>query len=126
MPCRGNQQELELLPELEALIDSDGEFEDDPSDLFSEVEAGAASFDSLSESELEEEVDRRSRKYVRWAQHALNDLIGAGLTVDGISGRKTRSAIRRFQRQARITADGVVGSQTEAAHVASWAGAPSA
>ncbi len=122
MPCRGNQQELELLPELEALIDSDGEFEDDPSVLFSEFESGLGQSARPFESELEEEVDRRSSEYVEWLQRSLNGLIGAGLVVDGDFGRRTRHAVRRFQRQAGITIDGKVGSQTEAALIR--AGAP--
>ena len=125
MLCGCKQQELALLPELEALVDSGDDFEDDTSDLFSNDEADAGPFDSLLESELEEEVDRRSREYVRWVQRSLNNLIGARLALDGISGRKTRSAVRRFQRQARITADGAVGSQTEAALIRAGADPPS-
>lgn len=33
-------------------------------------------------------------------------------TVDGIFGSRTESAVRAFQRSRRITADGIVGSQT--------------
>ena len=80
MLCGCKQQELALLPELEALVDSGDDFEDDTSDLFSNDEADAGPFDSLLESELEEEVDRRSREYVRWVQRSLNPDFPDGLT----------------------------------------------
>ena len=50
--------------------------------------------------------------------------MGAGLAVDGAAGRKTRSAIRRFQRQKKLKADGVVGPRTEAALRAAGADPP--
>ena len=67
-------------------------------------------------------VDRRTPEYVRWLQEALNRVVGARLTVDGRSGPATRAAIRTFQQRHGLTADGVVGPQTERALVA--AGAP--
>jgi peptidoglycan hydrolase-like protein with peptidoglycan-binding domain len=38
-----------------------------------------------------------------------------GLSTDGVFGPKTRDGVMRFQRQARITADGIAGPQTQAA-----------
>lgn len=81
-------------------------------------------FDSSLEMEWLGEVNRRSAAYVRWVQQALNRIVGAGLAVDGISGRQTRAAVRRFQRQAGLQTDGVVGARTERALVAAGAGAP--
>lgn len=70
------------------------------------------------------EVNRRSREYVCWLQRSLNRLISAGLVVDGISGSRTRAAVRSFQRRAGIGVDGVVGPVTERALVQAGAGTP--
>jgi hypothetical protein len=72
----------------------------------------------------EGQVDRQSHSYIRWVQQALNKIMGQKLTVDGISGPKTRSAVRDFQRQQGLTVDGIVGPNTEAALVAAGAGRP--
>jgi len=50
-----------------------------------------------------------------WLQTALNDLIDAGLIVDGSYGRLTRAAVREFQIAVGITVDGLAGPQTFAA-----------
>jgi peptidoglycan hydrolase-like protein with peptidoglycan-binding domain len=82
-------------------------------------------FDELEwEQEEEGEVNRSSRDYVRWVQNALNQLLGLRLAVDGVKGAQTRSAIRSFQQRVNLTADGVVGSKTEAALIAAGAGQP--
>ena len=95
---------LTLIRELEELLDADvpqrSDFEID-----SPFEAAP------SAQSLEEEVKRNSRTYVRWVQQSLNNIIGAKLTIDGISGPKTRAAVRRFQQRARIRIDGIMGSQ---------------
>lgn len=49
---------------------------------------------------------------VRELQKALNACRGAGLTVDGIYGSATRTAVRNVQRAYGITADGVYGPVT--------------
>lgn len=72
----------------------------------------------------ESNPDRHSRDYIRWVQRSLNQLIGAGLAVDGIQGPLTRSAIRTFQSQNSLTVDGIVGPQTEAALIAAGASPP--
>jgi hypothetical protein len=76
------------------------------------------------EQEWEGEVNRSSREYIMWVQRALNRLLGLQLAVDGISGTHTRSAVRSFQQQRRLTVDGIVGPQTEAALIAAGAGNP--
>jgi len=49
-------------------------------------------------------------------QQALNYLgANPALTVDGILGPRTRSAVRAFQRANRLTVDGVIGPRTIAA-----------
>ena len=75
-------------------------------------------------AEPKNQVARKSRDYVRWVQRSLNKIMGLRLVVDGISGRNTRSAIRKFQRQQRLTADGIVGSRTERALIAAGSDPP--
>src|SRR5690606_11026201 len=67
----------------------------------------------LLDAELEEEVNRSSRDYVRWVQSALNRILGLGLDVDGVSGPMTRAALRSFQSRMGLEVDGVVGPNTE-------------
>ncbi|MGE5527412.1 MAG: S8 family serine peptidase [Methanosarcina sp.] len=64
-----------------------------------------------------EAVDRHSRAYVRWYQHALNQVDAAGLKEDGIVGPLTRAAVRRYQERKHLQVDGIVGPETEAALV---------
>jgi outer membrane protein OmpA-like peptidoglycan-associated protein len=70
------------------------------------------------------EVNRSSADYVRWVQQSLNQMLGLRLAVDGIAGPQTRSAIRSFQQQRGLTADGIVGPLTEAALIAAGASPP--
>lgn len=67
----------------------------------------------LAAEDWENEVNRHSRVYVQWVQRSLNKVLGTRLSVDGISGSKTRSAIRTFQKLFSLNVDGVVGPQTE-------------
>lgn len=108
-------------------FDTDLEF-DDTLELFSEYEEeyfdDDLEFDEEMEwfdSKPEEEVNRRSRSYIRWVQRSLNQILGIRLVVDGIRGPRTRGAIRSFQRWAGIKSDGIVGPQTERALVAAGA-----
>src|SRR5262245_17943490 len=57
------------------------------------------------------EVNRGSTEYVRCVQSSLNQLLGTRLAVDGIIGPQTQSAIRSFQQQQRLVADGIVGKK---------------
>ena len=61
---------------------------------------------------------------VRWLQATLNQLIGAGLAVDGIAGRATREAVRSFQTRSNLAQDGIAGPQTVAALRAALAAGP--
>ncbi|EXG82333.1 putative peptidoglycan-binding domain-containing protein [Cryptosporangium arvum DSM 44712] len=56
---------------------------------------------------------------VRALQDSLNRCHGAGLTVDGIYGARTATAVRNVQRGANIAQDGVYGPQTRNAML--WA-----
>lgn len=49
---------------------------------------------------------------VRQLQAALNNAITAGLVEDGIFGAKTQTAVRDYQRQNKLTVDGIAGRQT--------------
>ena len=51
---------------------------------------------------------------VKLLQRRLN-ILGAQLTVDGIWGVKTDTAVRNYQYHAGLTVDGVVGPKTQAA-----------
>jgi phosphatidylserine/phosphatidylglycerophosphate/cardiolipin synthase-like enzyme/outer membrane protein OmpA-like peptidoglycan-associated protein len=52
---------------------------------------------------------------VRWLQSALNQLLNAGLAVDGVPGPATRAAVRNFQTTNGLAADGIAGPATVAA-----------
>jgi outer membrane protein OmpA-like peptidoglycan-associated protein len=64
---------------------------------------------------LEFESSYTTTAYVRWLQQALNQILGLRLTVDGVNGPQTRSAIRRFQQRQGLTVDGIVGPETDTA-----------
>lgn len=51
--------------------------------------------------------------YNAWVQESLNYLQGSGLAVDGIIGPATRAAIMQFQTTWQITADGIIGPETD-------------
>lgn len=78
---------------------------------------------AIWESFGERENPRSSRAYIAWVQRSLNQIMRAGLAVDGIAGPRTRAAVRDFQRRTGLQVDGIVGPQTEAALVA-WVGSP--
>ncbi|UCF95684.1 MAG: peptidoglycan-binding protein [Desulfobacterales bacterium] len=53
------------------------------------------------------------KKAVRWLQESLNKILGSRLSVDGITGEKTREAVKAFQRKYGLQVDGVAGPITE-------------
>ncbi|MBW3602274.1 MAG: peptidoglycan-binding protein, partial [Actinobacteria bacterium] len=64
---------------------------------------------------------------VRDLQARLNEVQDSGLAVDGIFGRRTRAAVRAFQRAHSLGVDGIVGARTwEALGAAQSAAAPAA
>jgi peptidoglycan hydrolase-like protein with peptidoglycan-binding domain len=60
-------------------------------------------------------------EYVRWIQHALNQIMGLQLPVDGTMGPEVRNAIRSFQQQQGLPVDGIVGPDTQQALIAARA-----
>lgn len=58
---------------------------------------------------------------VKEVQSALNKLIAAGLSVDGIFGPRTEAAVKTYQRGEGLVADGIVGPKTWAAIEADYA-----
>jgi hypothetical protein len=89
------------------------EFEEEFWDSFRDLFSGS-----------EGQVDRKSREYIKWVQKVLNKILGLQLTVDGISGPKTRSAVRSFQERYGLAVDGIVGENTEKALIQNGAGQP--
>ena len=75
--------------------------------------------ESLADDPHSAATNRHSRAYIAWVQASLNAITHAGLVVDGISGARTRAAVRAFQQSHALTQDGIVGPQTEAALLAS-------
>lgn len=55
---------------------------------------------------------------VKALQNALNSLGYGNLAVDGIMGSKTVAALKRFQKDSGISADGIVGTNTRNAFAA--------
>lgn len=49
---------------------------------------------------------------VKWIQACLNELMNVGITVDGIYGSQTETAVKAFQQANGLTADGIVGTNT--------------
>jgi peptidoglycan hydrolase-like protein with peptidoglycan-binding domain len=62
--------------------------------------------------------DPRDRAYVAWLQGWLNQLMQPRLTVDGQIGRQAQAAVRAFQARQSLPVDGVVGPRTERALIA--------
>lgn len=94
-------------------------------DSYSELDGEFGEFDTeIAEEEWEAEINRKSPDYIRWVQSSLNKIMGLRLAVDGIIGTQTRSTIRSFQQRRGLTADGIVGPQTERALIAAGASPP--
>jgi len=49
---------------------------------------------------------------IAWLQEALAEILGRKLPIDGVFGPQTREAVREFQRQYGLQADGVAGPIT--------------
>jgi hypothetical protein len=55
---------------------------------------------------------RSKGKYVTMLQERLNTRLRLNLSVDGVFGRNTRNAVKKFQKNFAIKQDGVVGKVT--------------
>ena len=69
--------------------------------------AAAASYSTVRKGSKGEDV--------KTLQTMLNAVDNAGLTVDGIFGSGTLTAVKKFQKANGLTADGIVGAKTWAA-----------
>jgi hypothetical protein len=97
---------------------------EEPVEFYSELDNAEESFTTDFAETWQGELSRKGSDYIRWVQESLNKILGLRLAIDGIMGAQTRSAIRSFQKQAGLSADGRVGEKTEAAMIAKGAGAP--
>ena len=61
---------------------------------------------------IKEKRSRKDKERVKELQACLKNAGFYKGEVDGVKGRKTRSAIRKFQSANDLTADGVVGKRT--------------
>lgn len=57
---------------------------------------------------------------VKWVQKFANDIMGAGISVDGVAGNQTVYAIKVFQQQNGLNADAMAGTQTIAKMLSTW------
>lgn len=57
--------------------------------------------------------DARSPEYLRWVQRTLNEVMGLRLTLNGLDGPATRSAVRDFQARYGLPVSGIVETDTE-------------
>ena len=55
---------------------------------------------------------RTNKIGIQWLQKALNEYQGAGLTLDGSYGPATKAAVKEFQQNAGLSADGDAGVDT--------------
>jgi len=61
---------------------------------------------------IKQKRSRKDKEHIREIQSCLKNAGFYKGEVDGVKGRKTRSAIRKFQDANGLTADGVVGKRT--------------
>lgn len=92
--------------------------------LHDEMEVREAVEEALNGPGMRKAADRNSRDYTRWVQQSLNRTMGVHLAVDGIAGKKTRAALRSFQRRNRLPATGQLNTSTERALIVAGATPP--
>lgn len=97
---------------------------EEPFEAYSEQDEEIGLWNTGFKSDLESEINRKSRDYIRWVQSSLNKILGLRLRVDGMAGQQTRSAIRSFQQMKGLKVDGIVGPQTEKALIIAGANPP--
>ena len=100
--------------------DSDGHFvhidtRPTKSFWFGHAQAYRSTFGGGNETDLDELLNRGdSGDRVKKLQQDLKEL-GYSISVDGKFGAKTEETVKKFQRDFSLTADGIVGKNTEAA-----------
>src|SRR6056300_1656772 len=65
--------------------------------------------------EIENKVIQKSSEALKTSQQKLKELNLYSGPIDGISGTKTKNAIKEFQKKAGLSVDGVLGPNTLAA-----------
>ena len=65
-----------------------------------------------AQNEFEFERSSRKRRMIRNVQRKLNKVLGTRLTIDGIIGRYTRRALRRFQKSVGLRRTGRLTKRT--------------
>ncbi len=76
---------------------------------------GAALSAAAFEAEAKNIVKGDTKENIRIVQQRLKDLGYYKSVVDGIWGTKTRTAVKTFQKNKGLVADGIVGAKTEKA-----------
>src|SRR5262245_15308562 len=49
----------------------------------------------------------KPNQFVQWVQRSLNQILGLSLATNGVAGEQTRKAIKQFQSQNSLVADGL-------------------
>lgn len=82
--------------------------------LIAAITLGVVSAPAIS-AEAKSIIKGDTKENVRMVQQRLADLGYYKIKVDGIWGPKTNDAVKRFQKDYGLVADGIVGSATEKA-----------
>ncbi len=77
-----------------------------------EMKAERARMAGRSNVGIKKKGSRKDKEYIREIQACLKNAGFYHGEIDGVKGRKTRAAIKEFQRANGLTADGVVGKKT--------------
>lgn len=91
-----------------------------------EMKAQSARSSSKSNVKIKHRKSTKDKARVKEIQECLKNAGFYKGEIDGVKGRKTRSAIRKFQAENGLVADGVVGKRTWEALSRYSSGAPAA
>lgn len=91
-----------------------------------EMKAQNARYSGKTNVGIKHKNSPQSKEHVKEIQTCLKNAGFYKGEIDGVKGRKTRSAIKKFQKENGLFADGVVGKKTWEALSKYSSGAPSA